>query len=116
MTKRGFAYTPEKTRSYEAELKFAAVQQMQGRAPLLGPLVVTMVAIFPIAPSWPKKKQAAALAGDVRPIGKPDADNLLKTLDALNQVVWRDDSQIVTAQITKRYGATPGVTVCVEGA
>lgn len=116
MTKRGFAFTPQKTRSYEAELKFAAEAKMAGALPIEGPLDVIMVAVFPVAPSWPKKRQAAALAGELKPTGKPDADNLLKTLDALNQVVWRDDAQIVNATISKRYGDRPGVTITVRAA
>lgn len=113
ITKRGFAYTPEKTRSYEAELKFAALQVMGGKPVMDGALIVTMVANFPVAASWSKKKQAAALAGDIRPTGKPDADNLLKCLDSLNQVVWKDDAQIVSATIIKRYSERPGVTITI---
>lgn len=109
----GRVYTPEETESYEGALKLAASVSMQGRVPMVGALAVTMVAEFPIAPSWSKKKQAAALAGTVRPTGKPDADNLLKTLDALNQVVWKDDAQIVNATVIKRYSARPGVTIIV---
>ena len=109
----GRTYTPADTVSYEGALKLAARVSMQGRAPLEGALAVTMVAEFPVASSWSKKKQAAALAGAVRPTSKPDADNLLKTLDALNQVVWKDDAQIVNATIIKRYGQRPGVTIVV---
>ena len=39
LTKAGHVYTPEKTRDYEAALKFAACQAMAGRAPYVVALV-----------------------------------------------------------------------------
>jgi Holliday junction resolvase RusA-like endonuclease len=64
--------------------------------------------------SWSKKKAAAALAGQVLPTRKPDADNVVKAVfDGMNGVVWRDDVQAVDLQLRKRYGTTPGVHVRV---
>ena len=40
-------------------------------------------------------------------IKKPDCDNLLKCVDALNQIVFVDDRQIVRAIVAKRYGERP---------
>ncbi|WP_082524133.1 RusA family crossover junction endodeoxyribonuclease [Methylobacterium sp. Leaf399] len=40
--------------------------------------------------------------------------NLLKVLDALNEVVWRDDKQIAKAAIEKRYGAKPELVIQIE--
>ena len=34
--------------------------------------------------------------------------------DALNGIVWRDDSQIVTVQITKRYAITQQTVIRVH--
>jgi Holliday junction resolvase len=50
----------------------------------------------------------------LRPTGKPDLDNYLKTLDACNNIVWVDDSQVVSATVMKRYGQNPGITVTVS--
>lgn len=107
-------YTPANTRRYESNLKFVAQEVMGERAPLEGPLKVCVFASFPVPASWSKKKQAAALAGQIRPTTKPDADNLMKVLDALNQVVWRDDSQIVDGFVRKFYSETPGLAVTIE--
>lgn len=107
-------YTPANTRRYESNLKFVAQETMGDRAPLEGPLKVCVFAAFPVPASWSKKKQAAALAGLIRPTTKPDADNLMKVLDALNQVVWRDDSQIVDGFVRKLYSETPGLIVTIE--
>lgn len=109
----GRTYTPADTVNYEGALRLAAASVMAGHPPLDGALAVMMVAEFPVPQSWSKKKQAAAMAGEIKPTGKPDADNLIKTLDAFNAVVWRDDAQIVDARITKRYSERPGVTIIV---
>jgi Holliday junction resolvase RusA-like endonuclease len=95
----GRAYTPAKTVSYEGQLKHFAQQAMNGREPLQGPLSVSVEAIFPKPVSWSKKRAAATLWHT----SKPDSDNLLKCLDGLNGVVWRDDAQIARAEITKIY-------------
>ncbi|PVE25404.1 RusA family crossover junction endodeoxyribonuclease [Microvirga sp. KLBC 81] len=113
-TKSGRAFTPSKTRSYEAQLKYAAQQAMGERAPLDGPLSVRVVASFPVPQSFSKKKRELALVHVLRPTKVPDCDNLLKTLDALNEVVWRDDKQIVDALVQKVYSDMPGLLILVE--
>ncbi|WP_043614247.1 RusA family crossover junction endodeoxyribonuclease [Chromobacterium violaceum] len=108
-------YTPEKTASYEGLIALAAQAAMAGRAPLTGPADVSIVMVLPIPTSWSKKKQAAALAGQVFPTKKPDADNVVKALfDGMNGVVWVDDVQACDIAVRKRYGATPGVQVVVQ--
>lgn len=50
-----------------------------------------------------------------RHISTPDEDKLLRCLkDALTQVVWRDDSQVCTALVLKRYGPIPGAQVTIS--
>lgn len=110
------AFTDPATRNYEASLKIAAQLAMEGGEPLTGALDVLMIATFPIAPSWSKKRQAAALAGTERPTTKPDGDNLLKTTDALNGVVWVDDAQVADGTVRKRYGTAPGLLIEVRPA
>jgi Holliday junction resolvase RusA-like endonuclease len=107
----GRAYTPAKTVSYEAELKFFAMQAMGNRPLFEGPLSVAVFATFPKPASWSKKKAAATR----NHTSKPDLDNLFKCLDALNGVVWHDDAQVCRAYITKVYSddGTAGLTVTV---
>lgn len=113
---RPVAYTPAKTRTREGVVASLAVDAMAGRAPLTGPLRVVIAAIMPVAPSWPKKRQAAALAGEVAPTGRPDLDNILKLVaDGMNGIVWGDDSQIVMISARKLYG-TPARTIVTVGA
>jgi len=110
----GMVYTPAKTASFEAQLKYAAVQAMGDRPPLDGPLAVKITVKLPIAASWPKKRQAAALSGALRPTKKPDFDNYAKTVDALNMVVWQDDGQVVEATVSKWYSDKPGMWIKVS--
>ena len=110
----GHTYTPEKTRNFEAALKYAAEQVMGDRPPLDGPLRVQITVKLPIPASWAKKQQAAARSGALRPTKKPDFDNYTKTVDALNQVVWLDDGQVVEAAVSKFYSDKPGMWVRVQ--
>lgn len=51
------------------------------------------------------------------PVVKPDVLKLARAVeDALTGVVWRDDAQIVTERLTKRYGSPTGVRVTVREA
>lgn len=110
----GRAFTPAATRSYEAALRYAAQEAMGNREPLAGPLDVTIYAGFPVPKSMPKRDQSRALSGELRPTKKPDADNLAKTCDALNEVVWRDDAQIVELRVRKCFDAAPCLTIFVR--
>lgn len=116
LTKAGHVYTPEKTRDYEAALKYAAKEAMGDRPPFDGPLALDMVVKVPIARSWSKTRQAAARSGAERPTKKPDFDNYAKTVDALNLVVWIDDSQIVEGRVRKFYSDKPGMWITVRPA
>lgn len=102
-------FTDARTMSYEGDLRAYATEAMRGREIIAGPVLLKMVAIFPIPTSWSRKKRAAALAGTVRPTVKPDLDNILKLTDALNGVVWRDDAQVVTGTQMKVYGERPAL-------
>jgi Holliday junction resolvase RusA-like endonuclease len=109
----GQVYTPPRTANYEAVLQWAAQLAMAGRAPLTGPLAAILTAYMPTAPSWSKKKLAAALAGEIRP-RLPDWDNLAKATDALNGVVWRDDSQVADGRVIKLYSDRPRLEIEVS--
>ena len=106
--------TPQKTAAYEGLIAHAAQQAMAGAAPLDCACAVQLSITLAVPASWSKKKTAAALAGQVLPTKKPDADNVVKAIfDGVNGVVWRDDVQAVDLFLRKRYGATPGVFVRV---
>lgn len=107
----GRAYTPEKTASYESLIAYAASQAMRGAVPIDGPVGVKVSAVFPVAASWSQKKKDAAHWHT----SKPDGDNIAKAVgDALNGIVWKDDSQVARMAISKVYGDRPGLHVFVE--
>lgn len=111
----GRAFTPERTVNYEGRLAQAGQDAMNGRPLLEGPLAVEINAYVAVAESKPKKWKAAALAGVERPTKKPDLDNIVKiAADALNLIVWIDDSQIVQLQTAKFYDAAPRIEITVR--
>jgi Holliday junction resolvase RusA-like endonuclease len=113
-TQKGHAYTPDRTVRYEGQLAFAAQQAMNGRLPADGPVAVTLLVSMQIPASWSKKKKEQAEDGFIYPTSKPDLDNFAKMLDALNMIVWNDDSQIVDLRVVKLYALAPQMTVAVQ--
>lgn len=97
-------HTDRKTRDYEAHVRRLAVQAMDGRPPLQGPVNLALVFVMPIPRSWPQWKRDMALRREIAPTTKPDADNMQKAVkDALNGVAWLDDAQVVVCSIAKIY-------------
>lgn len=111
-------YTPAKTEKYEARVAIFGQQAMAGRPPMEGAVALTVHAFFPIPPSWPKKRQAAARAGTEMHTKKPDLDNVVKAIkDGLNGITWVDDSQVaVYRECRKSFSDTPRVLVVIEPA
>lgn len=100
--------------AYEEALAVVGREAMAGRDPLDGALTVFVEAFVPIPASWSLKKRGAASAGEIFPVGKPDGDNYAKVAgDALNKIVWVDDSQIVMWQVLKVYSDFPRLRVSV---
>lgn len=106
-------YTPRKTEDYEANLQHEAKVAMAGAAPAAGALKVVITAYVAIPTSLSKKARAAAIAGELRPTKKPDLDNYEKTIDALNGVVFVDDSQVVEKASAKFYSERPRLVIVV---
>ena len=111
---RAQIYTDSQTRSEEGAIRSLSAAAMAGKAPYDGAVILRMCAFRPIPQSFSARKRAAAERGEIVPTTKPDADNYLKCSDALNGVVWRDDSQVVTAVIHKRYSDQPRLVIIVK--
>lgn len=117
-SKDGGAYvsvrTPDKTVIYENQVKMEYRDQTGGfKFPDDAMLEIEIEAYFSIPKSASKKKRAAMLTGEIRPTKRPDADNVLKCMDALNGIAFRDDSQIVRAVVDKFYDAAPRLIVTI---
>ena len=118
---KGRAYTPKKTRDYEALLANGAqaTMYMNKKKPFGSgvPLRVTATFIFEPSKSWTKKKKQDALDGAIHPImgNTGDVDNLLKScLDSFNGIVFDDDKAIVEIVSKKKYGEKNQIIVVVE--
>lgn len=115
-TRAGRVFTPKQTVNAEAWVRLCCTEQV-GAPCLQGALQVRVEVVLPIAPSWPARRRQEAARGALWPVGKPDADNVLKlVLDALNGIAWADDSQLVSVSVLKRYGPAPGMVVEWEAA
>ena len=108
-------YTDKQTADYETQVKQAAQQAMGSSEPLETPVTVYLYIRLPIPSSYSKNRRKACLDGFEMPTKKPDASNILKSIeDGMNGVVFKDDSQIVNIHVTKVYATEPGVDVCVR--
>lgn len=99
-------YTPKATKAYEETVGRMATLEMRGKEQLFGPLHMDMRAHFALPSHWSKAKRDAALLGLVQPTGRPDIDNLIKSVaDGLQGIVYEDDSAIVSVACSKVYAA-----------
>jgi Holliday junction resolvase RusA-like endonuclease len=113
-TRKGFAYSPAKTRKYEAHGRLAAQLAMGDRPPLASPVCLTALIELPIPASWSKRQTAAAIVGGICPTSRPDIENFLKSaMDAINGIVVADDSHIVKATVEKKYGLDPKLVLLI---
>ena len=115
--RKGYAqlYTDADTRKYEKAIKDCAEQFMAGRAPLEGPLSVSLRFRLQPPKSMTKRLRAAVLAGEEAYMGSSDLDNYIKSAsDSLNGVCWRDDVQIVRLFATKAAAEKPGIDIRIE--
>jgi Holliday junction resolvase RusA-like endonuclease len=109
--------TPPKTLRYESEVKLFAAQAMEGRTLMDGAVSVRLDVFCAIPKSMTKKDRVLVERNELFPTKKPDLDNVLKAVcDGLNGVVWKDDVQVVSARVSKRYSDEPRVCVSVEAA
>jgi Holliday junction resolvase RusA-like endonuclease len=108
-------YTPQKTKTYEDEIRMMAKAAMGSSEPLDTPMTVAIYIRVGIPASYSKQKRKDALSGVLRPTKKPDLDNIAKCfLDGMNDIVYLDDKQVVNLHVTKVYAETPAVEVMVK--
>lgn len=108
-------YTPIETASYENLVRVEYERQCQKRFPDDAMLDMRILAYFSIPKSAGKKKRLKMLDNLIRPTKKPDMDNIMKVIaDSLNHIAYKDDTQIVDAQVRKFYSEEPRVVVVIR--
>jgi Holliday junction resolvase RusA-like endonuclease len=111
---RGRTYTPTKTLVYENAIKAQAASAMGASEPLETPVAVYIYANYKVPASYSKQRRSDCLNGLERPKVN-DIDNVCKcVLDAMNDVVYVDDKQVVSLHATKRFDTIASVHVCVK--
>ena len=112
----GHAITPKDTVNYETLVRMEyGVAYSDFKFPDDTMLDMRIKAFYSIPKSASKKKRASMLANEIRPTKKPDMDNVVKIIsDSLNQVAYRDDTQIVDCQCRKFYSDSPRVEVMIK--
>ncbi len=104
-TKRGFTYTPTKTRDAEKSIR-AFVSGCPSFAPGL-PLAMSIDFYLPKPKSVGKKREF--------PTTRPDIDNYVKlVLDSLSGILFHDDGQIVGLLAWKKYGHPSRIEIIIE--
>jgi len=107
-------YTDAKTIEYETYVALKARQAIGASEPFNGALSVFLYLRYEVPASYSKKRKEACLSGLEYP-KRIDIDNVYKSItDAMNGIVYLDDSQIVEAHIKKVYAETAGANVMVQ--
>ncbi|HBM7309532.1 TPA: RusA family crossover junction endodeoxyribonuclease, partial [Clostridioides difficile] len=110
-TKR--TYTPNKTRDYEKLIKW--LYQSKVKHYFEGYIKMTLRCYYSIAKSNSKKVKEQKRNNVLRPSKKPDIDNAVKIIaDSLNEIAYKDDTQIVEVVASKYYSDKPRVEVMLE--
>jgi Holliday junction resolvase RusA-like endonuclease len=106
---KGRPFTPDNTRAYEEEIRWAAQDAMKGRKPFAGAVVLSVCACYDCR-LQPKNGHP------LFKVSKPDLDNIVKlVLDGMNKIVFKDDAQVCIITATKAYGPEPeGLAIKVE--
>lgn len=102
----------KKTAAEEVHIAELGRKAMRGRPPMVGPVRMRLEAVFSFAISWPKRIRDL---GRIEHIQKPDLDNIIKlSLDALNGIVFLDDSLVCEIIARKRHGEGARIDVSFE--
>lgn len=107
-------YDPKKSSDFKQLVSFYAAQKAPGVL-LDGQLIINVIVFRKIPTSKSKTWIQKAIDYLIRPTTKPDCSNYLKGIeDALNGIIYTDDSRIVTAIVQKVYSQTPKTLIQIK--
>ena len=109
-------YTPKETVKYENLVKQCFRNAANGESfPKGSMLDMRVIAYYRIPKSTSKKRREEMLSRKLRPIIKPDYDNIGKVVsDGLNKIAYHDDAAIVDGLVRKFYSDIPRVEVRIK--
>jgi len=109
-------YTPGQTATYENMVRICFQDAVgPGFEPMKGQLRVHVTAFYMPPANKPKKWFELAMLKAIRPIKKPDWDNIGKIVcDALNGIAFKDDSMVVDGRVCKYFANRPRVEVIIS--
>ena len=106
-------YTPAKTKSVENNIAY--FYKVNVGYYFEGYVKLNLNLYYSIAKSDSKKKKLIKLNNELRPNKKPDIDNVVKLVaDALNEVAYKDDTQIIELRCRKFYSDIPRMEITIE--
>ena len=98
---RSGVYTPQQTVDFENLIAYSAKNAMRGNELILESVTLVVNFFFKKAIKNPDSH-----------IKKPDLSNLIKSVeDAMNGIVYKDDSQIKNIVASKQYGESDKIEV-----
>jgi len=107
-------YDPKPSKDYK-EYVAKIAKEYAPEEPTEAALGVQMKIYREIPKSTTKKDRKLINEGLKRPVVRPDTDNYTKAiLDALNGIIYKDDSQIVDLKASKYYSDDPRVEIKIE--
>jgi Holliday junction resolvase RusA-like endonuclease len=108
------AVDPLKSREYKSYVRTVASLHKPPE-PLRGALELRVWVFRSIPKNFSKKKTEEAENRLLLPTSRPDTSNFVKLIeDACNEILWKDDSQIVRLDACKFYSKNPRVEVMVR--
>ena len=106
----GCVFTPKRCQDAKRRIAIEASIAMRGRDQFAGPLDVQ----FHFEMKMPKRPKPNQFQGHPH-VSTPDLSNLIKLAeDALNGIVWHDDSFIAKLTCTKFYGPRPSTIFMIK--
>ena len=109
------AYQPTKVTNYQAYLKMTIANYMVAHKLRLIergiPVCLEIIAYWEYPKSFSKKKREST----IWKVTRPDTDNISKPIkDAMNGIVYHDDSQVVYEKIQKLYSEETGIMIIIK--
>ena len=113
---RVFRFTDKRAEAGKKEICRHARRAFGLRRPFLCPVIIRVVAIYAIPPSWPDAVKRAAREGTLLHMQDPDLDQLVKqAMDAIKGVAYLDDNQVAGfSNCAKRYGEPERTEITIQ--